>query len=231
MQTKDLMQKIRTGEIDVNLHQNFFSHLIKGLLLDLSNNIKLHGKSIPHIIYSTGSDNLWIDLSLTSPTNQNVYSKIPRCGVSIGSLDVLPDQLTSPYTTGNIQFECDNKLYTLSGEFRRMPIKVNITLKYVLDTFSDALLCMQSIISTLMFLKTYKFVYCGQTISASYKIPESLDDQHNIELTGDSSETKNHIIELSIELESNFPVFDNRTMQEYIPISTNSVNLHIVEKV
>ena len=70
----------------------------------------------------------------------------------------------------------------------------------------------------------------GQTISCSYKIPESFEDQHMAELTGDTQESRNRTIELQLEVESNFPVYASRTITETVyiahPIQKLSTNNH-----
>ena len=64
-------------------------------------------------------------------STDEIYNIIPRCIVAPGSIDLAPDQLSSPYTQGTLQFEYDDMLYSLSGEFRRMPIKLSCEIKYL----------------------------------------------------------------------------------------------------
>lgn len=242
MDTKDIVNKIRTGELDCNNQQLFFSKVIKGLMVDLRSFIKIRNIQVPHIIINTGDDTMWLlekgyDFSKEPQDNTNeqyVYSMIPRCIVELGSMDMVPDQLTSPYARGNFQYEYDNQLLTLSAEFRRMPVKIQVTLKYVLDSFTDVLEMMQHICSKLAFVRTFNIVYMGQTITSSYKIPESFEDQHQVEITGDLNEPRYRTIELQIELESNLPVYSGPTVTEttYIahPIQTLSNKNHEIAK-
>lgn len=238
MTTKEIVNKLRKEELDCNNQQLFFSTLIKGLMADLRSFMTIRGTKVPHAIINTGDDTIWLlekdyDASkepFEVTNEQYIYSVVPRCIVSLGSIDMVPDQLTNPYSRGNFQYEVDNQLLTLSAEFRRMPVKLQVTLKYVLNTFTDTLEMLQHVCSKLAFIRTFNMVYMGQTISCSYKIPESFEDQHMAELTGDTQESRNRTIELQLEVESNFPVYASRTITETVyiahPIQKLSTNDH-----
>lgn len=223
----DVIAKLRREELDCNDTQLFFSNLIKGLMKDLNGIIKIRNIPVPHVIINTGDDTMWLlekDYNrakepFENTNEQYIYSIVPRCIVNLGSLDMVPDQLTNPYSRGQFQYEYEDKLYTLTAEFRRMPVKVQITLKYVLDTFRDVLEMMQHVCCKLAFVRTFKFVYMGQTISCTYKIPESVDDQHMTEITGDANESRDRTVELTLEVESNLPVYSSPTITEDIRIA------------
>ena len=93
---------------------------------------------------------------------------------------------------------------------------------------------LQHVCSKLAFIRTFNIVYMGQTITCSYKIPESFEDQHMAELTGDIQESRNRTIELQLEVESNFPVYASRTITENVyiahPIQTVSTNNNEIAK-
>lgn len=222
MTAKEVAHKIRTGELDCNGQQLFFSKLIKALMVDLKSIISVRQIPVPHMIMNTGDDVMWaIEKGYNNAiepleiSNENyTYNIIPRCIVSPGSIDMVPDQLTSPYVTGIFQYEHENNLYTFHAEFRRMPVKMSIGLKYYLDSFTDSLELMQHACTKLAFVRTFKFIYMGQTIQASYKIPESYEDQHLTELQGDTQEDRNRSIELSLEVESYIPVYAPKTVHE-----------------
>ena len=85
MQDKQsLIQDIRSGKIDINNQELFFSILIKGLMTKLDDNIKIRGIEIPHIILHTGDSTIY-----QFETNKNhsgdissmeeIYNIIPRC--------------------------------------------------------------------------------------------------------------------------------------------------------
>lgn len=219
---KDLRHKINRGEIDINNMSNFFSLLYKGLIFNLNKTIFLHGVSIPHYIINTGDDTMYLEVkgqdhSIEPQEVSNekyVYSMIPRCAVNPGGIDILTDQLTNPFTTGALNVEYDNKIVSFTTEYRRIPIKTSVTLKYYTDTFTDSLSVVQQIISKLIFIRTFSISYMGQNILCSYKLPESASPEKNIEFDGGTTEQKARTIELDIELETNFPVYDGSTAVE-----------------
>lgn len=222
MNQKDIRKKIVCGEIDINSLENFFSKLIKGLMSDLVDSIKVRGKSVPHLILNTGDDIMYLevkgqDMSIEPNEVSNekfVYNYIPRGVVTPGGIDILTDQLTSPYTRGQFQFEYDGTLYTFTAEFRRMPLKVNTTIKYYLDNFTDTLELTQYIITHLNFIKNYQIIYMGQTIPCSYRFPENLEGEYNAEFDGLSQDSKYRTVEVQLEIETNIPVFYPRTAIE-----------------
>ena len=228
-----VIEKLRKEELDCNDSQLFFSTLTKGLMTDLNRLIKIRNVPVPHVIINTGDDTMWLlekDYNQSKEPFENtneqyIYSIVPRCIVSLGSLDMVPDQLTNPYSRGQFQFEHEDQLYTLSAEFRRMPVKIQVNLKYVFDTFRDVLEMMQHVCCKLAFVRTFKFVYLGQTISCTYKIPEAIEDQHMTEITGDLTASRDRTVELTLEVESNLPVYSSPTITEDVRIAHPIQNL------
>lgn len=218
----NIINSIRNGEIDVNNQQNIFSTIIKGLIVSLNKDILVRDIPVPHIIPHTGDDTLYLenknqDYSGTSidQTNENyIYNIMPRCHVTPGGIDFITDQLTSPHTLGSLQMDYKNNIYSLVGEFRRLPIKFACELKYYLDSYTDALELIQQIATKMAFIRTFKIVYLGQIITCSYKIPESYQGEYMADLDGMTSDNRSKTISLSLEIESNFPVFENRTIMD-----------------
>lgn len=220
---KEIVNDINTGKIDINNQQNFFSILIKGLLIKLREEISVRNLPIPHIILHTGDDTMYLenkyeDYSGTESsqvTGENyIYNVIPRCIVNTGGVDFITDQLTSPCALGQIQLEYENSIYNLVSEFRRIPIKMGFEMTYYLDSFTDMLELVQQIASKLTFIKTYSIVYMGQVIKCSYKIPESYQGEWMTDLDGNTQDNKFRKVTISIEVESNYPVYDNRTVMD-----------------
>ena len=236
MTSKEIVEKIRTGELDPNNSQNFFATLIRALLLNLNKEIKIRDVLVPHMIINTGDDTMWLlekeyDYSkepCDATNEQYIYNIVPRGVVNLGGIDALPDQLTNPYTRGSFQFDYDGSLYTFNSEFRRVPVKLQVTLKYLVNTFSDVLELVQHFYTKLIFVRTFKFVYMGNTIVASYKLPESLSDEHQTEIDRQLAEERDRQIEIQLEVESNIPVYEPRTVVENIhithPIIKNTIN-------
>ena len=142
-----IVEKIREGEIDINNQELFFSTLIKGLMLKLNQDISIRNIPVPHIIVHTGSDALYLEqkgydnsIEPLSISNENyIYNISPRCVVNPGGIDLVLDQLTHPYTLGQLQYDSGDNLYNLTSEFRRLPLKLSVELKYFVDSYRDLL--------------------------------------------------------------------------------------------
>lgn len=216
----NIIDKIRQGALDVNVQELFISILIKGLLYNLNNDIKIRNIPVPHFILHTGDDRMWLETKgynasiepITISNENSVYSIIPKCIVTPNSIDLDTNQLTSPYSIGSFQYACNDDIYTMHGEFRRIPLKLNIDLKYYTDSYTDMLELVQYIISNLSFIRTFDIMYMGQKIKCSYKIPDNFGSEHTMELDGSITDNREHNLNLSIEVESNIPIFNNKTV-------------------
>lgn len=215
-----IINDIRNGVVDVNAQENFMSILIKGLLYNLNGCIKVRNNPVPHFILHTGDDRMWIEAKgydasiepLNISNEDAVYSIMPKCIVTPSTINLDSGQLTSPYSLGSLQYTDDDGIYTLSGEFRRIPIKLSVDLKYYTDSYTDMLEVIQYIISNIAFIRTYDIMYMGQKIKCSYKIPDSFDEEHSMDIDGAMSDNRSHSLSLSIELETNMPIFNNKTI-------------------
>ena len=211
--------KIVKGEIDVNNQELFMSTLFKALIYNLNHQMLLRGKSIPHFILNTGDDIMYLENKGQDNSKEPyqvsnedyIYNSIPRCIVNLGGIEVLEDQITSPYSRGEFEISDDDILQSFSAEFRRIPLKFSVTLKYYLDSYTDVLSVTQYIITKLLFIRTFKFEYLGRMIEASYKVPTSFDNEKNITFDGGTTEQKLRTIELTLDVETNIPVYDERT--------------------
>ena len=218
--TRAIVNAIRTGEIDINNQSLFFPIVIKGLLVKLNEQLAIRGIKIPHFIIHTGDDTMYLSVKgqnaaiepLEISNEDYVYNSVPRCLVTVSGLNLETDQLTSPYVQGQMQYESEDSIYTLSGEFRRVPIKLTVGCKYYVDSWGDMMELAQHIISKLAFIQTYTVSYMGQAIKCSYSIPTSIDGEFTTELDGTTQDNKLRTTELSLEIETNFPVWENRTI-------------------
>lgn len=225
----NVIDDIKNGVLDCNNQELFLKILIKGLIIDLNKEIKIRNISVPHIIRGFGNEVFFIknkgyDASkepLDITNEDYIYNTIPRCMIETQNIDMISDQLTSPYTRGIFEYIYEDELYTLSAEFRRIPLKINIELKYYTDTFSDMMEIIQQMISKLMFVRKFNITYMGNVISCSYKIPESFQDEHTFEFTGDMQDNTYKNMQLSLEVETNMPVFSNKTVTNSGKIITN----------
>lgn len=217
-----LQHKIIRNEVDVNNKELFMSTLFKALLHSLNNQITLRDEKIHHFVLNTGDDIMWLENKGQDNSKEPyqvsnedyIYNIIPRGIVNMETIEVLEEQVTNPYTRGNFVFEDDDILKGFNAEFRRVPIKMTVSLKYYLDTFTDVLAVTQKIISKMLFIRTFKFDYMGQTIEASYKVPTSYSHEKNITFDGGTTEQKLRTIDLSLDVETNIPIFDERTVVE-----------------
>ena len=216
----DIIQDIRNGALDVNSQELFFPLVIKGLLRSLNDSIYIRKLPVPHYIMHTGDDRMFLeqkgyDISKEPEHISNedwIYSITPKCIVNPGGIDLDTAQLTSPYSTGKCQLEYNDNIIALSGEFRRLPAKLSVDLKYYTDSYTDMMELIQYVTTKLAFIRTYDIVYMGQKIKCSYKIPDSFGEEHTMDIDGTLQDYREHILSLSIEVETNLPVFENRTM-------------------
>jgi len=217
---KDIINSIRSGEIDINNQSLFFPIVIKGLLVKLNEQLVVRGKKIPHFIIHTGDDTMYLSVKGQNATiepleisNEDyVYNSVPRCLVTVSGVNLETDQLTNPYVHGQMQYESEDNIYTLAGEFRRVPLKLSVNCKYYVDSWGDMMELTQHIISKLAFIQTYSVSYLGQAILCSYTIPTDLDKEYTAELDGTTQDNKLRTTELQLDVETNFPVWEPRTM-------------------
>lgn len=229
-------EDMRNGKIRVNSTRLFFPLVIKGLIGELNRSIYIRNKAIPHRIFNTGDDTMWLflrgqDFSIepTQVSNEGYqYNTLPYCELTVGSLDTVPDQLTSPYANGLLEYEDpEGAVTTFQTEFRRFPIRIGIDLKYHLESFTDCLEAAQSVIAELAYIRTFKIVYMGQVIQCSYRIPEAFAQEHLMDMDGTTTESKDRTISLSLEVETSFPVYEPRTIMDMDhPITSHQHNIY-----
>lgn len=217
---RSIKQKIQNREIDINNSQSFFSVLFRGFLADINKNLKIRGEFIPHIVVNTGDDTMYLNVKgydhAKEPkevTNEDyVYSMVPRATVQFNGINMQPDELTAPYSWGDLTVETPEGVFGAKAQFRRMPIKVAASVKYIFDDFSDLMECAQQVITNLAFLKDYTVTYMGQTINCTYKVPDAIDKEIQLEFDGVTTEAKTRTIELEYEIETNLPVYNEMTV-------------------
>ena len=186
----------------------------------LYDEISIRGIPVPHIILNTGDDLMYLDVKgydqskepLDISNEDYVYNVVPRCIVNPKGINLIPDQLTSPYAWGQFQYEDKENIHTFRAEVRRLPLTMSFELTYYLDTYTDLLETIQRIISNLSFIRTFNITYLGQKITCSYKIPESLEGEYSVDIDGAYSDSKAKKVSLSIEVETYFPIYNKRSV-------------------
>ena len=219
-ETNKIVEDIRKGTVDINNQESFYGILIKGLLLRLDDDISIRGNKVPHFILHTGDDIMYLQnkgqnnsIEPLEVSNENyIYNKVPRCIVNPAGINLITDQLTNPYTLGQLQYSDQNHTILLTGEFRRMPIKFACDIKYYVDSYTDMLELMQQITTKLAFIKTYNIVYMGQTIKCTYQIPTDFSGEYMTDIDGTTADSKYKTLSLSLEVESNMPIYSEKTI-------------------
>ena len=227
--SKEIRKKLITGEIDPNNTDLFFGDVIKATISFLNNNIKLRDKRIPHYIMNTGDEIMYRELmgyeySKTEVTDEDfIYNEVPRCIVSVSEMQTVPDQLTQPYVRGVFDVEYDDNVYEFSAEIKRIPIHMTVSLKYYVDSFTDSLALSQYLITNLSYIRTFRFIYMGNEISASITFPDSHSVEKPETLQFDS-ESRYKTVGIDLQLDTNLPIFDVRTCVESSAIITKTDN-------
>jgi len=226
----EIRHKIQKGEIDINNQEPFFKNMIKALVLKLNRDFTCRGISIPHYMLNTGDDIMYLEnkgqdqsIEPYEVSNENfVYTTVPRCMISLGGLDFLGDQLTSPYSQGQFQYKDQDHLIEFTAEFRRMPFKLSVELKYCFDTMTDVFEYIQEVFSRALTVQTFQFQYLGQAITCSYQVPTTYSTEVNMTFDGYTTDSKTRNVSLSIEIEGNFPYFHPKTAAE----KNNSISVY-----
>ena len=226
-EVKELWKKIREGVIDVNNQDLFFGILSKAFLYNINQKLTLRGTPIPHYILNTGHNIMYLEIkgqdhSIERPiisgqtpvvSNENfMYSQIPRCMVQPAGINIQTDQLTSPYSYGRFEVEVEDMIYIFRSEFRRIPVVVSYSLKYYLDSFSDAISVSQQLINKLAFINNFDFTYLGNVLKASYMLPSDINTEFQIEFDGLTQDSKNRTISLDMEVSTNIPIIYPETI-------------------
>lgn len=212
----------------------FFAILIKGMLSWLSRNIVMYGEPINHFIFNTGSSYMYIEnngyeysLKETSGEDQ-IYMKMPRCIVEIDNVSIPNDELSQPYVRGVYERIVDNEIVGMNAEMRRIPIDMNVKLRYVLSNFNESIILMQELIDKIIFTKYFSISYLGQLIQCAITFPnEQSISVNKIDMT--STETNQKMIELSVNISAYYPQINTNTEgrnDNIISRFSNNVCLH-----
>lgn len=199
-----------------NRDDRFFSVLIKGMLSWLNSHIVMYNKSINHFIYNTGSTYFYIEsngyeFSWNETTGEDmIYMHLPRCIVEIDNFQVDTQELSQPYSRGIYERRSNNLINSYYAEIARIPINMNINLKYVLNNFNESIILLQELIEKILFQKYFKITYLGQIIQCSIELPDNFNIEIN-KIDMESNETNQKNINLSIIVKTNYPVINERS--------------------
>lgn len=239
MTSSEIKEHIIKGGIDPNSCEDFFGGCIKAVLLWLNDNILLMKdgvtpRKVPHFILNTGDELMYRELMNYQydrggkVTDEDfVYNAIPRCIVETGSISTQPDQLTQPYVRGVFELPYDGQLWEFSAETRRVPVQLSLSLKYYIDSFQDALALSQRFITDILYIRTLKFQYMGETVQVSLKFPESFDTEKPTSLEF-GNEGRFKTISIDLQVDTNIPVYNPRTAvptDKVISVTKNDIIL------
>jgi len=199
-----------------NRDERFFAVLLKGLLSWLNRNIILYNKSINHFIFNTGSSYMYIEKngyefkwSETTGEDQ-MYMHLPRCIVDIQGIDIPTEELSQPYCRSTYERRDENAIKAFNAEVRRMPIELNVELKYTLGNFNESIVLLQELLDKIVFQRYFNIIYLGRVIECSIELPLNYNIELNkIDMTSPEPNQKN--ITIPIKLCSNYPVINTRS--------------------
>lgn len=210
-----------------NKDERFFSILLKGVLNWLNNNIILYDKPILHFIFNTGSSYIYVEsngyeFSWNETTSEDqLYMQTPRCLVELGDISVATEELSNPFSYGSYERLNGGNIKGFQSEIRRLPLEINLSLRYVLSNFNESIILVQELIDKILFQRYFNITYLGQIIKCSIEFPNSSKIEINkIDMTSPEVNQKNINIELKIC--TNYPQINDRveldnskSIQEY----------------
>lgn len=204
--------------------ERYFSVLVKGVLSWLNRHIYMYDKPINHFIFNTGSSYLYLEPSaidyeykIGEVTGESaMYSHMPRCIVELGNISIEPGDLSSGFAKGTYErLSYDPTLKTdviksYNSSIKRIPIEMDLSLKYVLSNFNESIILIQEYIDKLIFQKYFNIVYLGNVIQCSIEMPQGFQVGLNkIDMT--VTDTIQKTIELELKIKSSYPCINERT--------------------
>lgn len=199
-----------------NRDERYFSVLLKGVLSWFNNNMMMYDKPINHFIFTTGSSYMYIEsngyeFKWNETSGEDwMYMQLPRCVVEIASIHIPTEELTAPYVRGNYERRDGDNIRGFNAQIRRLPIEMDLTMRYEFSNFNESIIFIQEALDKLLFQRYFRISYLGQIIKCSIELPQDFNIQINpIDMT--STDPKQRTIELSVKINSNYPLIDETT--------------------
>lgn len=217
-----------------NRDERFFAVLLKGTLSWLNRNIIMYNKPINHFIFNTGSSYMYIEkdgyeFSWKEVSGEDqMYMHMPRCVVEMNGVNIPTEELTQPYSRGVYERRDGNDIRSYNADIKRLPIEMNVSLKYVLANFNETIVLLQEILDKISFQKYFNITYLGQVIQCSIELPLDFNPEIN-KIDMSSPETNQKNISLDVKICSNYPIIDRRSeiaSTDLISHIANSINLY-----
>lgn len=199
-----------------NRDDRFFSVIIKGMINWLNHHIVLYDKPINHFIYNTGSSYLYMEtngyeFSWTETSGEDqMYMQMPRCIIEMTGINVPTEELTSPYTVGVYERRNGMNIQGFNANMRRVPIEIDINLKYVLSNFNESIVLTEELINNVLFQRYYTVAFLGQNLQCSIEFPQNFNIELNrVDMTDPTTNQKN--VQLALKIFTNYPAIDEST--------------------
>ena len=217
-----------------NRDERFFAVLLKGLIAWLNQNIILYNKPINHFIFNTGSSYMYVEKngyefkwSETTGEDQ-MYMHLPRCVIEMQGINIPTEELSQPHCRSTYERRDGKDIKAFNAEIRRMPVELNVELKYTLANFNETIVLLQELLDKIVFQKYFNITYLGKVIECSIELPLDYTTEINkIDMTSPEINQKN--ITLSVKICSNYPIVNTRSeirANKIIHNFADSVNLH-----
>lgn len=202
--------------------ERFFSLVIKGVLEWLNTHIRMYGKPIKHFIFNTGSSYMYLENNGYEYTwceasgEDFVYMETPRSIVKIGSFSINTDELTNPYSTGVFERESsapetDGQIIAFNAQVQRMPVEIEVQLKYVFSNFNESIIFIQELFEKIVFQKYFNIIYLGEVIQNSLELDGNTEiNFSDIDLS--SNEPNRRTIDVSLKVCTNLPIINEKTV-------------------
>ena len=165
-----------------NRDERFFAVLLKGLIAWLNQNIILYNKPINHFIFNTGSSYMYVEKngyefkwSETTGEDQ-MYMHLPRCVIEMQGINIPTEELSQPHCRSTYERRDGKDIKAFNAEIRRMPVELNVELKYTLTNFNETIVLLQEL---LKICSNYPIVNTRSEIRAN-KIIHNFADSVNL---------------------------------------------------
>ena len=191
-------------------HMTFFKtcHLATFSFL----NDKMNKWSIPVTVSKTSDENFLMDLFYRNESIEGYYNKMPRVQINFGSVEILTSQFSNKNTRGNFKIDTENETKSYSGKLIRIPISVPVTFTLYSENYAQHLQHIEILIRTFFYETHFQWEYLQQTVQSKIQFTTSIGETSNsIELEF-NSEKKYYEMELSLEVQTNFPLFVDNTI-------------------
>jgi hypothetical protein len=199
-----------------NMRELFLRPVIHGFLDYMEEKVTLRGLRIPHVILHTGDDSMWLDRKghdmakdFSRPDNEDwIYHGTPRCIVRPGGLSIQTEELSNNASRGTYLMNGED----WNAEFRRIPVRLDMSLTYFTDTFTDLLWVWQALVSEVGFLNYYEVDYMGGRCPCGFQLADPSTERLQ-GIDGLTFEERDGKLDLEIGIETAFPVFFKDTAQ------------------